>query len=1131
MPAFMNFPIANDATSVTERASSTNGYLDSDVDLLVSLKILIKNRSGISLNKKLVNEPSEIRDFLTWAAGAKKTPLPPLARRILCLKRAIIKNSIASVNPGNQQRTGEKQQLEEIDMLLKADGAVNLDDDTKCMTEGNKWLPKSSGAGKLVSTTNSKNGLPPGCHTTVNCAPDSALSALIGEIKAKLDTLDAKGCDLTALTAKVDAIDAKLERLGQMAPSAGPSTNVGPSAPSTNLEGLVADAADIESESERLADANNRTTNSTGSNLSVISGKIDRMITKTATIPIIRPDVRVMLVRHLNVAQERLGEGPEKRAVEKLIGDINSKTETSPASVSAQPSADHAAIEAALREIKDETAQIQPIQELIRQIQERMGAGDDVGESVETLKAILQSYGFEEKFTALQNAVDPLHGELEEIRSVLNNAMERLQDMPGQLTALSAQVVSNLLPRLTTIENALTAKLDEIKADTTAIRGDLDTIRSGSEQRNTAAAAQLDAQDSKLERIEDKLDSLTQHISLQGRETLAALASTTGQIATLKNLIEAINCPSVDTAPIMEALERYKTDIQQQIAALRTSDNAGRNATHITRIQGLEETIHTLEERIRECNGNEARIAELESEITRLRGELDALQTSSNSARGNVRDLTEAAAQRNRDIADKNRRIAELEEEKSRITVAGEQELHEARLLSEKLEAEAGHLQTLIDSLKTRLRGISNNSNAKTDRISAMETEKEELERRLRECEAARAALEANIAALEAAHGANSAELEDLRRQLAESVQANKKAINNATNVYKRRLEAKWKEAADAIIAAQNRLNAAPESAKDALQTELDAARARIAELETALDTANQERNDARANALGSNAEKEKACKEKEAALQTDLDAARARIAELETALDTANQERNDARANALGSDAEKEKECKEKETELQTDLDAAQARIAKLEADIQAEINSFQRASNAADAEQKAKEDAALAEAEAARAAAERAAENAKAARATAEAVAARNTAEVPPATPLMPPAPPRSFGSSVNEQIKAIRPDVRLPYLQDKFEKLQKKYPRIKDAAGTALAMTPLLEAYGNPSLLNVKLEQFFRTDGGRVIRNLIPEDISNPVKTLQNIFTLFNKTAGGTRKRRRHLNKSAHLTRRRR
>jgi len=141
----MGFQIADDATSVSERASSDKGFIDADLPLLQMLRIVEKKRGVIGINPHIVEEPSEIRDFLTWATGSKKTPLPPLARRILCLKRAIIKSSIASIGTSLQQRTGEKRQLEEIDALLKADGATNLDDKELCETEGSRWVSPAVG--------------------------------------------------------------------------------------------------------------------------------------------------------------------------------------------------------------------------------------------------------------------------------------------------------------------------------------------------------------------------------------------------------------------------------------------------------------------------------------------------------------------------------------------------------------------------------------------------------------------------------------------------------------------------------------------------------------------------------------------------------------------------------------------------------------------------------------------------------------------------------------------------------------------------------------------------------------------------------------------------------------------------
>ena len=221
----MGFQLANDADSVTKRASSPTGFIDEDLPLLRILRVVEKKKGAEKVNNNLVQAPEEIRDFLTWASGDKKVPLPPLARRILCLKRAIIKNSIASVGTSLQQRTGEKKQLEEIDALLKADGAIDLDDKEMCETQGSKWVPIMHAGDEVAPATGPTTTTSgPGCTTTVNC-DSSALVTILNDIKDKLEKINGTttgptgapggtaGVDLTSLTSMLRSIEDKINKL------------------------------------------------------------------------------------------------------------------------------------------------------------------------------------------------------------------------------------------------------------------------------------------------------------------------------------------------------------------------------------------------------------------------------------------------------------------------------------------------------------------------------------------------------------------------------------------------------------------------------------------------------------------------------------------------------------------------------------------------------------------------------------------------------------------------------------------------------------------------------------------------------------------------------------------------------
>ena len=162
----MGHNVDEDPITQKEREESEHGFAEADIPLLKTLRILKMENGQLQVNKKLAPTRNDIHEFLHWTTGSRKAPLPPIARRILCLKRAIILNSIASLQTGNLQRTGENRQLEEIDNLLRSDGVVNLENADKCATENSTFVGGvPAPPAPCPSVTNS----PSGCVTTVNC--------------------------------------------------------------------------------------------------------------------------------------------------------------------------------------------------------------------------------------------------------------------------------------------------------------------------------------------------------------------------------------------------------------------------------------------------------------------------------------------------------------------------------------------------------------------------------------------------------------------------------------------------------------------------------------------------------------------------------------------------------------------------------------------------------------------------------------------------------------------------------------------------------------------------------------------------------------------------------------------------
>jgi hypothetical protein len=185
----MGHEIINDPATIQERQESKDGFATVDIPLLKTLRVLKTEKGQLQVNKKLAPTTKDIQDFLQWTTGNRKPPLPPIARRILCLKRAIIKNSVSYAQTGNLQRTGENKQLEEIDALLRADGVKNLDTVEKCSSENNTFV-----GGVPVNTAPIVEATPmaaPTCGTTINC-DNAAVVALLQDVKTAVDELKDK---------------------------------------------------------------------------------------------------------------------------------------------------------------------------------------------------------------------------------------------------------------------------------------------------------------------------------------------------------------------------------------------------------------------------------------------------------------------------------------------------------------------------------------------------------------------------------------------------------------------------------------------------------------------------------------------------------------------------------------------------------------------------------------------------------------------------------------------------------------------------------------------------------------------------------------------------------------------------
>ncbi len=217
------------------RAASPSGFIDADIPLLKEMKLVSVVGGQPKVNPAVASTPAEIRDFITWASGSRSPPLPPLAVKILCLKRASISNSVKSVNPSNKRRTGEQKNIEEIDALLRSTGVKDIADPDKCKTQGNTYT--------APPTESSANAGSKGCVTHVSC-DNSAVVALLTEMMKKIDCLESMApetlslkdatADLEAFKTRLAALQEHIDALHKRVPGGEPFSALSNNASNTN---------------------------------------------------------------------------------------------------------------------------------------------------------------------------------------------------------------------------------------------------------------------------------------------------------------------------------------------------------------------------------------------------------------------------------------------------------------------------------------------------------------------------------------------------------------------------------------------------------------------------------------------------------------------------------------------------------------------------------------------------------------------------------------------------------------------------------------------------------------------------------------------------------------------------------
>jgi len=108
---------------------SRTGFLDSDKDLLKALDIM--GEDGQLAPAFAGTNNTDIRDLLLWIKVKRTPPYPPLLAKKLCKDHAELTRSVAAPPTAGMPRTGQQQDLADLEAILRAGGIA---DPTTCVS-------------------------------------------------------------------------------------------------------------------------------------------------------------------------------------------------------------------------------------------------------------------------------------------------------------------------------------------------------------------------------------------------------------------------------------------------------------------------------------------------------------------------------------------------------------------------------------------------------------------------------------------------------------------------------------------------------------------------------------------------------------------------------------------------------------------------------------------------------------------------------------------------------------------------------------------------------------------------------------------------------------------------------------
>ena len=127
----LGLEIDKSSETINNRLSDPRGYVDSDIPLLESFKVLKDGKPP----RDFKISPDDYRSFIDWLINGPAHPLPPVPLRVMCYYRMIIEKGMNDINTTDGMRLKQENLVKTIDEMIRG-GDDNADPIMMCATGG-----------------------------------------------------------------------------------------------------------------------------------------------------------------------------------------------------------------------------------------------------------------------------------------------------------------------------------------------------------------------------------------------------------------------------------------------------------------------------------------------------------------------------------------------------------------------------------------------------------------------------------------------------------------------------------------------------------------------------------------------------------------------------------------------------------------------------------------------------------------------------------------------------------------------------------------------------------------------------------------------------------------------------------